>query len=165
MACPGCDGQMTLRGSYARKIRGAVPLPEIRVVRAECPRCVASHSLIPSFLVPRSPYLQQVREEAVRQVAQGRSLGGVGGTLDVARTTIKRWVRAWQLKAPKVAAAVRALLVHLNGDTHGELEELVARAYRALGFRPVCDVLASRVNVLLGVARSLGCLLPGVLLL
>jgi transposase-like protein len=148
-----------------RKIRRPGPLPDVRVVRAECSGCGSSHSLIPSFLAPRSPYPQQVREEAVQHVAYGQSLNSLSASLGVPRVTIQRWVRDRRLREPRVVAAVRALLAHLNEELHGDLEELVARAGRALRFDPLCNLLASQVNVLLGLAQTLGCLLPGVLLL
>jgi hypothetical protein len=44
---------------------------EPRVVRTECPGCGTCHSIIASVMSPRSPYTQEIREKAVRELKRG----------------------------------------------------------------------------------------------
>jgi transposase-like protein len=150
-----------LRGGYGRNLWVAEgpDTAHVRMVRAECPRCARSHSLIPSALAPRSPYPQWVREKAVQEHKRGKRVRRISEELGVPRTTLSRWIRAFKTKEARIAAAMRAILVACRqraAEARETLAELVGRASRALGFKAKCKLVSSRTNVLLCYAKSEG---------
>ena len=161
VGCPECAGPMTLRGGYGRNLWVAEgpDTAHVRMVRAECPRCARSHSLIPSALAPRSPYPQWVREKAVQEHKRGKRVRRISEELGVPRTTLSRWIRAFKTKEARIAAAMRAILVACRqraAEARETLAELVGRASRVLGFKAKCKLVSSRTNVLLCYAKSEG---------
>ncbi len=52
-ACPSCGRPMTFEGSYRRAVREAGVVHAVRVRRAACRPCRASHALLPDFVVHR----------------------------------------------------------------------------------------------------------------
>lgn len=150
-----------MRGGYGRNLWVAEgpDTAHVRMVRAECPRCARSHSLIPSALAPRSPYPQWVREKAVQEHKRGKRVRRISEELGVPRTTLGRWIRTFKTKEARIAAAMRAILVACRqkaAEARETLAELVGRASRALGFKAKCKLVSSRTNVLLCYAKSEG---------
>ena len=152
---------MTLRGGYGRNL-WVIEGPDtagVRIVRAKCPRCARSHSLIPSVLAPRIPYPQWIREKAVQEHKRGKRVREISRALGVPRTTLGRWIRAFKAKEARIAAAMRAILVACRQkatEARETLAELVERAGRALGFAAKCRLVSSQANVLLCYAKSEG---------
>lgn len=150
-----------MRGDYGRNlwVAGGPDTAGVRIVRAKCPRCARSHSLIPSVLAPRSPYPQWIREKAVQEHKRGKRVREISRELGVPRTTLGRWIRTFKAKEARIAAAMRAILVACRqkaAEAREALAELVERASRALGFKAECRLVSSQTNVLLCYAKSEG---------
>jgi transposase-like protein len=154
--CPVCREKLRLRGGYGRKSRGGGTGVEPRIVRTECPGCGASHSIIASVMPPRSPYTQEIREKAVRELKRGKPRKQLSRELGICESTLRRWVKAFDAKEKAIAAAMSALLVALREKPHGPFVEQVKRAARALNFKPLCNLVFGQANVLLSLAQWMG---------
>jgi hypothetical protein len=109
--CPGCgrEGVLGRWGSYPRLVRWGAGTSVLRVRRAMCRGCGATHALLPACLYGRRMDLASAIGVALAFAVRGGGFRPVAVVLGVPETTVRSWLR----RARERAVGGRALFVGL----------------------------------------------------
>ena len=142
--CPGCEGQLGRWGSYRRWVRRAGEVLPLRVRRAICRSCGATHAVLPSFLYGRRLDLAEVIFGGLVAGARGRGHRRVAAAARVPQTTARGWLRRARRDADRRRAYFAGLATELgaisarpppHGCALGLLVEAIGEARRAAAER------------------------------
>ncbi len=114
--CPACGGELGRWGSYRRWVRRAQETWALRVRRARCRRCRATHALLPSFLFARRIDLAAAIFGALTMGAEGRGHRAAAQAAGVPETTARGWLRRARRRAPELRAGFLALAFELGAS-------------------------------------------------
>ncbi|SHI99767.1 Homeodomain-like domain-containing protein [Tessaracoccus bendigoensis DSM 12906] len=98
LACPSCDGALTPHGhGRTRTVRG-VGTDRVTVTprRTRCVSCVATHVLLPTYLVLRRADTVEVVGAALTAKARGDGHRTIAARLGRPVSTVRRWLRRAQ---------------------------------------------------------------------
>lgn len=95
LGCPGCDAALAPHGhGRIRTVRGVGSVRvTVRPRRARCPRCAATHVLLPAGLVPRRADTVEAIGTALAARARGDGHRTIAARLDRPVSTVRRWLR------------------------------------------------------------------------
>lgn len=91
--CPACAGELGRWGSYSRLVRRFGGTFKVRIRRAICRSCGATHALLPGFLFARRLDLAEAIGRALWLAVEGLGHRRVAGALGVPETTARSWLR------------------------------------------------------------------------
>ena len=105
--CPGCGRPMPFWGWYERDVRlTAVVIYRLAIRRARCPRCQASHALLPGFVTWGRLDVVEVIGSAIEAMCAGAGARPVAEGLDVGHTTVRGWRRRFAERAGLLAVGL-----------------------------------------------------------
>lgn len=98
LACPSCGGTLrpwghTRARAVATSREGAQATVKVRLDRARCRSCQATHVLLPAELLARRSYPLRVIGAALAAAGQGGGSRSVAGWLGVPAATVRSWLR------------------------------------------------------------------------
>jgi len=103
---------------------------------------------------PRSPYTQEIREKAVRELKRGKPRKQLSRELGICESTLRNWVKAFDTKQKSIAATMSTLLVALREKPHGPSVEQVRQAAKALNLKLLCNLVFAQTDAHLSLAGS-----------
>lgn len=112
--CPACGGRLGRWGSYRRWVRRSEEIWALRVRRARCRPCRATHALLPSFLFARRIDLAAAIFAALEMGARGHGHRAAARAAGVPETTARGWLRRARRRAPGLRAGFLALAFELG---------------------------------------------------
>lgn len=107
--CPTCGYERLLHHGSYEKFHIGNSIRKIPIYRFRCPRCKKTHSLIPAFSTPYSPYAPYVREGLIRKYLWGEPLSSFPSP-----GNLMRWLKSASLKARSALIALSELVLRLR---------------------------------------------------
>lgn len=136
LCCPGCDGPLVRWGfARERQVRMLDGVRSIRPRRACCPRCDATHVLLPAWAVARRRDGAEVIGEALLAKAHGIGHRRIAARLGRPPATVRGWLRTFARRAETVASSARrwAHAIGAHALDHSRPAGSLADAVDALG--------------------------------
>jgi hypothetical protein len=94
LTCPSCDGSLRPWGrTRARTVAGHRGTATVRLDRARCRSCRATHVVLPADLVAGRSYPIALIGAALAAAGQGAGSGAVAAQLGVPAGTVRSWLR------------------------------------------------------------------------
>ncbi|MFT9497992.1 DUF6431 domain-containing protein [Anaerosolibacter sp.] len=111
--CPKCEGSTHFHGFYERKLKFADSVIVTTIARVKCTFCNATHAVLPDFISPRKHYSAAEVEDVIVDKENGTPDEHIDSSASV--STIKRWLKAFNSKAPNILGALQSILFSLYG--------------------------------------------------
>ena len=115
--CPSCLVPAVFWSGYWRFARERGAERKIFIPRVRCPRCGATHAVLPAFALVRRLDGAECAGVVIGQVAAGVSgVRPAAAGIGVPYTTARGWVRRFAARAGELAVSFSALAVELGGE-------------------------------------------------
>jgi Domain of unknown function (DUF6431) len=106
LCCPACDGPLRRWGfARERRVRTLDGVRSITPRRAYCPRCEATHVLLPAWAVPRRRDSAEVIGSALLEHARGVGHRRIAARLVRPPGTVRGWLRTVARRAAQVSGS------------------------------------------------------------
>jgi transposase-like protein len=117
LACPSCGGMLRPWGRTGeRTVVEATGAIAVRLDRARCRSCRATHVVLPATLIPRRSYPLGCIAAALAAAGQGAGSRSVAARLDVPVGTVRSWLRRARDNADALFRFGVQTVVALNPD-------------------------------------------------
>ncbi len=118
LACPGCGGRLSRWGfTAARTVRMRDGERSLRLRRACCRGCGATHVLLPACLTARRRDGVEVIGDALHRAALGEGHRRIAGRLGRPPDTVRGWLRAARQRAEPLRACAARWYVALDVES------------------------------------------------
>lgn len=143
LRCPRCDGRLRRHGfSSPRQLRTLEGTRQLRPRRTICSSCATTQVLEPASTIPRLRDTAEVLGAAWLAKVAGAGHRAIAQRLDRPVSTVRRWLRRLDRRAPDIARCARSWLIELDssidlrsvtttGSSVGDALEWLSRAARA----------------------------------
>ena len=171
LRCPGCAGELRPWGhARERGVRDETVVVRVRPRRSWCSRCRCTHVLLPASMLVRRADTAVVIGRALLAKAQGSGHRSVAVLLDRPVSTVRGWLRRFEVRAESLRVLFTGLLhvldasaaaVAVTGSVFTDALQVLglaaAAAARLFGPRPAWQFAsAASCGLLLGRAAAQG---------
>lgn len=163
LRCPGCAGELRPWGhARERGVRDEITVLTVRPRRSWCSQCRSTHVLLPSSMLARRADTVVVIGQALLSKAAGAGHRSIAAVLDRPVSTVRGWLRRFDVRAEVLRVLFTALLHALDAsaaavgvtssvftDALQVLGLAAAAAARLFGPRPVWQFASAASSGLL----------------